>query len=89
MSHLLSNIPSTIFYGSIFSELFRIARCTLRINGFIPMASDLFSRKIAQVGNRATLTKQLKKAFHHYQTVYQRLGKTHEDRNTSIMKNSW
>ena len=33
--HLSSNITSTILYGSIFSELLRIVRCTLRINDFI------------------------------------------------------
>ena len=44
MLHMSSNIPSTIFYGFIFSELLRKARCFLRINDFIPTASDLFSR---------------------------------------------
>ena len=29
MPHLSSNIPSTIFYGSIFSEILSMARCTL------------------------------------------------------------
>ena len=88
MPHLTSNMSSTIFYGSVFSELLRIARCTLIINDFIPRASDLFSRMIAQDGNRATLTKQLKKVFHHYPTVFQKFGKTHEEINISIMKNT-
>ena len=61
MPHISSNIPSTIFFGSIFSELLCIVRCTLRINDFIPKASDLISRMIAQGGNRASLTKKLKK----------------------------
>ena len=30
MPHLSSNMPSTIFYGSVFSELLQIARFTLR-----------------------------------------------------------
>ena len=38
-------------------------RCILRINDFIPRASGLFSRMIAQVGNRAILTKQVKKGL--------------------------
>ena len=29
MTHLSSNISSSIFYGSLYSELLRIARCTL------------------------------------------------------------
>ena len=64
------------FYGSIFSELFRIARCTLRINYFIPRAFYLFSRIITQGGNRATVTKKLKKAFQSYSTA-----KTHDEIN--------
>ena len=64
MPHLSSSIPSTIFYGSIFSEHLRIARCTLRINNFILKASDLFSKMIIQGGNRETLTKQRKRAIH-------------------------
>ena len=69
MPHLSSNIPSTISSGSIFSELLRMARCH----------DDLFSRMIVQDGNRATLTKQLKTAFHRYPNVFQKFGKTHEE----------
>ena len=80
MSHLSSNISSTtIFYHSIFS-----VRCTLRINDFIIRASDLFSRTIAQGGKRATLAKQLKKVFHCYRTVFQKLDKIHEEINISL-----
>ena len=85
--HLPIKIPSTNFYGSTFSELLRIKRCTLRINDFIPRASHLFSRMIAQGGIKATLTK-LKKAFHGYTIVFQKLCKTHEEINTSITKNT-
>ena len=44
----------------MFSELLRIARCSLRTNDFILRDSDLFSKMIAQGGNRAALPKQLK-----------------------------
>ena len=53
MALLSSNIPSTISSGSIFSELLRIARCSLRTDDFITRDSDLFSKMIAQGGNRA------------------------------------
>ena len=43
---------------------------------------------IAQDGNGTTLTKQLKKVFRRYQTFFQTFGKTHEEVNTSIMKNT-
>ena len=88
MPHLSSNIPSTIYSGSIFWELLRMARCSLRPKNFIPTAFDLFSRIIVQDGNRATLTKQLKTAFHRYPNVFQKFGKTHEEMNISIMKNN-
>ena len=71
MTYLSSKIPSTVFYGSIFSELFRIARSTLRIDNFELEASDLFPRMKAQGRNIATLTKQPKKAFHRYSTIFQ------------------
>ena len=88
MPHLSSSIPSTISSGSIFSELVKMARCSLRTKNFIPRASDLFSRMIVQDGNRATLTKQLKTTFHRYPIFFQKLGKTHEEINISIMKNN-
>ena len=72
----------------LYFQNFRIVRCTLRINGFIPRASNLFSRMITQGGNRAVLTKQLKKASHRYSTVFQKFRKTHEEMNTRIMKNT-
>ena len=86
MPDMSSNIPSTICYESILSELLRIARCSLRINVFLPNASYLFSRMMAQGGNTATLTKQQKKYF--YQTVCQNFSETHEEVNINIMKNT-
>ena len=88
MPHLSINIPSTVSSGSIFSELLRMAKCCLRTKNFLPRASDLFSRMIVQDGNRATLTKQLKTAFHCYANVFQKFCKTHEEINISIMKNN-
>ena len=70
MSHMSSNISSLIFYGSIFLELVRVARCNLRTNDFLPRGSNFYSRMTAQGGNRATLTKQLRKIFHLYQNVF-------------------
>lgn len=52
MLHMSSNIPLTIFHGSIFSELFYIARSNLRTNDFILRTSDLFSKMVPQGGSR-------------------------------------
>ena len=57
MALLLSNIPFTISTGSIFSELLRIAGCSLRTDDLIPGDFDLFSKMKAQGGNRAALLK--------------------------------
>ena len=88
MALLSSNIPSTISSGSIFLELLRIARYSLRTDDVIPRDSGLFSKMIAQGGNRATLTKQLKKAFHRCANVFQKSGIIDEKENISIRKNS-
>ena len=87
MALLSSNIPSAISSGSIFSEILRIARCSLRTDDFTPRDSDLFSKMIAQDGNRVALPKQLKTTFHRYPNVFQKSGITDERINISIMKN--
>ena len=86
MALLSSKIPYTISFGSIFLELLRIARCSLKTDDVIPRDSGLFSKMIAQDGNRATLSKQLKKAFHRYANVFQKSGMIDEKENISIMK---
>ena len=88
MPHLWSNIPSTISPVSIFSELFWIARFPLRTKYFLPWASDLLLRIIALGGNRAALTKQLKKTFLCSQNVFQKIGVTQEEIHIKMMKNS-
>ena len=78
-----------VYVFNKFSEPLRIARCTVIINDFIFRASILFSRMMAQAGNKATPTKQLKKAFHPYPTAFQKFGKTHDNINIRIMKKTW
>ena len=40
MPYLSSNIATTVFYGSMFSEFLRIAQCTLKLTDFVPKASQ-------------------------------------------------
>ena len=87
MPHFSYNIPFTISYGSIFSELLLIASCTLRINDFLPRASNLFSRMIKKGGNKAALTKELKTSFQRCPNIIQKFGKIHKKVNISIVKN--
>ena len=48
MPHLGSNIQSSVFYGSIFSEFLRIAHSTLLLNDFTPRASEPYQRMKTQ-----------------------------------------
>lgn len=66
MPYLLSDIPSSIFYDSIFSEFLQIARSTLRLTDFVPKASQLYTRMKTQGGNKASILCQIKKAFQRY-----------------------
>ena len=69
MPHFQSNIPSTIFYGSIFSEFLRIARCTLKQKHFLPRAPKLLSRVLSQGTNQSCISKQILKSFPRYPAV--------------------
>ena len=76
MPQLSSNIPSSIFYGSIFSEFLRIARCTLRLEHFIPRASQLYNRMINQGGKHSTILKQISKAFRRHNDTFIKFNAT-------------
>ena len=58
MPHYEGNIPSTIFYGSIFSEFLCIARYTLKLDHFLPRGSELYSRMLLQGANQSCINKQ-------------------------------
>ena len=79
LPQLNSNIPSTIFYGSIMSEFLRIARCTLNIEDFIPRAKDLYLRMVNQGGRQSTILKQLMKAFNRHSNTFQKYGISPDD----------
>ena len=84
MPHMSSNIPSYIFYGTSFSELLRIARCSLLLDDFIERASALLKRMISQGGNKKTLSKQIKKAMIRYPDVFKKYNKTFEQIDSII-----
>ena len=69
MPHLSNNTSSTVFLDSTFLEIFRMAKMVW-LNDFTPKVSELFSKMIAQGGNRTILTIQLRKAFHRYPGVF-------------------
>ena len=79
MPHFESNIPSTIFYGSIFSKFLRIARCTLKLEHFLPRASELYLRTLSQGANQSCINKQILKGSQRYPDVPKKYGKNYNE----------
>ena len=61
MPDLGGNIPSHVFYGSVFSEFLRIARATLKYTDFVPRAQELYKRMMGQGAAQTVLLKQIDK----------------------------
>ena len=57
-----SNIPSYIFYGTIRSEIIRIARSTLLLEDFVPKIAALFKRMQSQGADRLKMLQQYDRA---------------------------
>ena len=79
MQHFESNIPSMIFYGSIFSEFVRTARCTLKLEHFLPRASELYLRMLSQGENQSCINKQILKDFQRYPDILKKYGKNYKE----------
>ena len=76
MPDISDNITCHILYGSIMSEILRIASSTLHYGGFIPRTADLFERMINQGAAASNLFKQFDKVV-----------KPHPDAFTSFNQN--
>ena len=61
-----SNIPSYIFYGTIMSEIIRIARSTLCLDDLTPRIAALFKRMLIQGADRKKILHQCNKAITNY-----------------------
>ena len=79
MPYLSSNIPSSIFYDSIFSEFLQIVRCTRRLTDFVPKASHSYARMIIQCGNNTSILRQIKKSFQRYPETFSKYCKTYDE----------
>ena len=79
MPHFESNIPSTIFYASIFSEFLCIARCTVKLEHFLSRASELYSRMLSQSTNQSCINKLILKSFQIYPDVLKKYGKNYSE----------
>ena len=70
MPDLNGNIPFHIFYGSIMSEILRIARSTLHYRDFIPRTTDLFKRMISQGATTSKLSRQIDKVVRRHPDAF-------------------
>ena len=86
MPDFQSNIPSTIFYGSIYSKFLRIARCTLKVEHFLTGASELYSRELSQPANQNCINKQISKCFQRYPEVLKKYIKSYNELLQEIKK---
>ena len=79
MPHKDSNLPSIIFYSSIYSEVLRISRCTLLFEDVLPRISELFTRMLNQGAERSFLRKQIVKCFDRFPETFMKFGKSPDD----------
>ena len=87
MPYLSSNIPSSIFHGSLYSELLTIARCTLLFPAFTPRTSKLYNKMVLQGSNTKQLQNHAKKMFEKYAVVLLKYNITFTELWKSILIN--
>ena len=63
MPVLPRNIPSSIYYDSIFSVLLRIGRFTLRVKDLVPKASQLYTKMEPQGRNMVIILRKIKQSI--------------------------
>ena len=69
-----SNIPSYIFYGTIMSEIVRIARSKLLLDNFIPRLGALFKRMLTQGADSWKMLCQCKKAIENHSDAFKKIA---------------
>ena len=70
MPDLTGNIPHHVFYGSIMSEVLRIARATLQYDHFVPRIKELFRRMISQGASKSFLSRQIDRVTAKHATAF-------------------
>ena len=79
MPYMDSNIPSYIFYGTILSEIVRIARCTLLLDDLIPRISALLKRMLKQGADMWKIIRQCKKAMDNHSHSFRKFASSFEN----------
>ena len=79
MPHFQSNIPSAIFYGSIFSDFLCIARFPLKLKHFLLRASELYSKMLSQGVNQSYINKKILKQISKIPGRAKKYGKNYNE----------
>ena len=74
-----SNIPSSIFYPTVMSEVLRIARASSSVTGFNEKCNVLINRMENQGGNRRKLIKQILRAYQNHPLVFRKYNISDKD----------
>ena len=69
-----SNIPSYMFYGTIMSEIIRIARSALLLDDLIPKIDALFKRMLNQGAGRQKVVNQYKKPIINHSYIFEKFA---------------
>ena len=70
MLSITSNIPSINLYSFTMSEFVIIARSTLLLKNFLPVAKNLKDLMTNQAGSKQSLLKQIKNAFNRHREAF-------------------
>ncbi len=86
MTYIDSNIPAYIFYGTILSEIVRIARSTLLLDDLIPRLGALFKRMLTQGADMWKMIHQCKKAMENHQISFRKFASRYENIRERILQ---
>ena len=78
------SIPEHVFYGSIMSEILRIARATLKYEDFLTKVKKLFIRMTNQGATNEKLLKQIDRACYRYDSSFKSFEKTSNEIKVDI-----
>ena len=86
MPYIDSNIPAYIFYGTILSEIVRIARSTLLLDDLIPRLVALFKRMLTQGADMWKMIHQCKKAMENHEFSFRKFASSFENIREKILQ---
>ena len=82
-----NNIPSYIFYGTILSEIVRIARSTLLLDDLVPRVGALLKRMLKQGADMEKLIRQCKKAIEKHSDSFKKFASSFDNIREKILQN--